>query len=294
MSSHHSSNGSTTPQPQIAVEVNSATRTLHTELNRIIVDRLPLALPPHAKSPSRYAIGLSHFANIFFSFEAEFDRVLESVFKEKEQDEVRAWIAGLRPSGIERSKRLRNDLYHLQKSAIVKFNVADSQRTSRGIKKLLTGCQEKPHVLIAYAWIMYMAVFSGGRWIRQQLASAGTDFWLGSETLGSEPDDEQIILQQPGFTFLSFDGDHDGEELKKSFKAQLDDADIKLTAKERQEVVAAGQDLFQHCINLIEEIDRDVWWQESTATWPIPVVFLCFGLAWIIWRAFSGQSVFTE
>ncbi len=35
----------------------------------------------------------------------------------------------------------------------------------------------RPHVLIAYAWVFYMALFSGGRWIRAQLHGAGERFW---------------------------------------------------------------------------------------------------------------------
>jgi heme oxygenase len=45
-----------------------------------------------------------------------------------------------------------------------------------------TRVRANPHLLIAYAWTLYLAVFSGGRYIRSNLCDAGEDFWLGRGT----------------------------------------------------------------------------------------------------------------
>ena len=50
------------------------------------------------------------------------------------------------------------------------------------ISHIQTSTTRKPHLLIAYAWIFYMALFSGGRWIRAQLYAAGEDFWSWKKT----------------------------------------------------------------------------------------------------------------
>lgn len=56
--------------PSLSSEINTATRNLHTTLNRLITSRLPLALPPYATDSAPYATGLLHFAHIFLTFES--------------------------------------------------------------------------------------------------------------------------------------------------------------------------------------------------------------------------------
>ncbi|QIW94958.1 hypothetical protein AMS68_000476 [Peltaster fructicola] len=282
MSAH--SYHSPTPNPAIAVEINAATRKLHTELNKLIIDRLPLALPPDTQSPARYATGLSRFAAIFVAFEEEFIALKNrpSENEDSHKDVVQQWVATLLPLGMERTARLRRDLQHLQQVSSAHIDPTGIQEERA---KLRTLVQDKPHILVAYAWIMYMAIFSGGRWIRQQLSSASNDFW--------NTNSDEKSLDTPGFTFLSFDAANDGEELKATFKRNLAQADEILSKEEREDIVNTGEDLFQHCIELIEKIDRDVWWTESTANWPWAFAVLGLGFVWLLWRMSTGQSILT-
>lgn len=135
----------------------------------------------------------------------------------------------------------------------------------------------KPHVLIAYAWVMYMAVFAGGRWIRGQLASGGREFWEGagdvidrdSETDNKDNEDGKSAaapkaapginfdtLGDRGLAFFSFDGAHDGEDIKAAFKARLEDAEALLSPRQRAEVVAEAHAIFEWSIALVEELDE--------------------------------------
>lgn len=281
---HHSA--AATTNPAIAQEINAATKKLHVELNRLIIERLPLALPPHTRSPTRYAIGLTRFAPVFVAFEEEFAKLKKRATTENEDPHngaVREWVTTLLPTSMERSERLRNDLRHLQQVTKIKVGLDIIQDERAQISALV---ENKPHLLVAYAWIMYMAIFSGGRWIRQQLNSPSNDFW--------QVDTEQKALDVPGFSFLSFDEENDGEGLKAAFKQRLTQADGLLTDEERQDIVTTGQDLFQHCIDLIERTDRDVWWLESTANWGLAFAALAFGFVWLLWRIFTGQSILTE
>ena len=116
---------SATPKPSISAEINAATRKQHTELNRLIIDRLPLALPPTSKTPAVYTLGLSAFAQIFFAFEAAFtDLATNDAARDQEPkaaaaayhaQEVRKWLIRLRPEGLARSEALSKDLAHLQR-----------------------------------------------------------------------------------------------------------------------------------------------------------------------------------
>lgn len=271
--------------PPIANEINAATKSLHTELNRLIIDRLPLALPPWGTTPSRYAAGLRRFAPIFFAFEAAFKAVAEqakqvsaSATQDKHNEAILDWVASLAPTDLQRSTRLREDLDHLQL-----LGYHGKPRASDVLKNLPARARDQPHILVAYAWVMYMAIFSGGRWIRSQLSSAGPAFWLGvDEAAGLQID------PLPGFDFLSFDDGDDGESLKSAFKSRLEAADTLLTEAERQEVVATGIDVFEQCIQLIGHIDRDVWWNECLTSWHLALLVLTIGIGLTIWQTYKG------
>ena len=145
--------------------------------------------------------------------------------------------------------------------------------------------QNKPHLLIAYGWVMYMAIFSGGRWIRQQLSNAGAEFWTGELDYVHGEKHVVPLFDLPGFSFLSFDGDKDGEDIKELFKARLAEAETLLTQLERHEVMMAAQGLFEDCTALVGILDRAVWWQEIRRK--VPLALLCVvvfaALLWLYW-----------
>lgn len=251
---------SATPKPSISAEINAATRKQHTELNRLIIDRLPLALPPTAKTPAVYTLGLSAFAQIFFAFEAAFtdlataeaarDQQPEAASSAYHAHELRKWLITLRPEGLARSASLTMDLRHLHRA---KQAVLSQDECAHIKRQVVDYYLAKPHVLVAYTWVMYMAIFSGGRWIRQQLASAGPEFWAAPV-----PMDEKTT-SLPGFSFLSFpSSDQDGEDIKAEYKTRLAEAERLLTPAERQDVVEAARLLFEQCIEIVHFLDREV------------------------------------
>lgn len=145
-------------------QINAATRKQHTELNRLLIQRLPLSLPPHATTPLLYSKGLVPFAHIFNFFETEWD-LLERHLKKSDDSEhdcdVKKWLVSLRPSGLPRTARLKGDKAHLRDvTGASMFATAELGEEWMGRMRLLI--RQKPHVLVAFAWVFYMAVFSGG------------------------------------------------------------------------------------------------------------------------------------
>jgi len=258
--------------PSISAEINKATRKHHTELNRLIIERLPLALPPHASDPALLGQGLATFSQTFFAFEEVWQQIEDGKHALSRYDPDRAQeydvvssLAFLRPIGLARSERLRKDLEYISKRT-----GKGVQRTGAVDKQLAQQIQEivnkKPHVLIAYAWVMYMAIFSGGRWIRQQLTNAGPEFWTGEPAAAT--DEKKALMGTPalpGFSFLSFEGEQDGEDIKAEFKSRLAETEALLTENERQDVIEAAQELFDHCIRLVGDLDKSVARQRATS-----------------------------
>ncbi|KAK4989100.1 hypothetical protein LTR50_003435 [Elasticomyces elasticus] len=270
-------------------EINSATRQLHTHLNRLITSRLPLALPPYASTPDLYARGLRHFAQLYFTFEALWSDLTRRVHSDELnkttngppsstlQSSYRTWLADLPPTSLPRTTRLRADLAHL-------FRNDDEQHDPRreppqtpstpavraAIAHVQRAVEQRPHVLLAYAWVLYMAIFSGGRWIRSALFAAGAEFWTADDDCGGDGGGDAVSAATenddavrpsagfPGFTFLSFDGDEDGEDVKSAFKAGLAGAEELLDEGQRRDVVLEAQEIFRLCISLVEELDGPV------------------------------------
>nr|POE74299.1 hypothetical protein CFP56_70774 [Quercus suber] len=145
----------TVPTPLLPSEINAATQKQHIILNRLIIARLGLALPPHARDPTLLGYGLATFAQIYQIFEEEWSKI-----ERKQHDRVAApdhpeailcYIATLRPAGLSRTHRLQSDLAHLAKRTgdddfLQRGPIVDAQGDLRAL------LQQKPHVLLAFAW----------------------------------------------------------------------------------------------------------------------------------------------
>lgn len=130
----------------------------------------------------------------------------------------------------------------------------------------------KPHVLVAYAWVMYMALFNGGRWMRSELSAAGDAFWSPpSHTLVDQRGKSGV---DAGLRFFHFDGSYDGEEIKHDFKSRLTEIEVLCTPEERQDIVREAEAIFMHCTLLVEELDDIVAAQKSTKLTSLPQLLL--------------------
>lgn len=120
--------------------------------------------------------------------------------------------------------------------------------------------KQKPHILVAYAWCYYMAVFSGGRWIRAQLNASGEDFWRTSTSDDDSKTEKDALtpLSERGLSLWSFDGEHDGEDIKAEFKARLAEAEAFFTPDERIDVIEEAKQIFTFSASLVEELDDKV------------------------------------
>jgi heme oxygenase len=163
----------------------------------------------------------------------------------------------LRPRGLARSSRLKRDLEFLTGLHPTDLSVLLAQypgdKAADFCAHIRKAVKQKPHVLVAYAWCFYMAVFSGGRWIRQQLMNADEDFW---RTSTSNQEAEQVPLKEKGLSFWNFDGDNDGEDIKALFKSRLSAAEDLLTPSERIDIIEEAKSIFTFSASLVEELDE--------------------------------------
>lgn len=171
----------------------------------------------------------------------------------------------------------------------------DLDKRSRALDRLLErirrSLRSKPHTLVAYAWVMYMALFSGGRIIRRVLLRADSDFWLDDKEVawGDASASEkglEFSTACPGFSFLCFDDGHDGTNIKAEFKFRLAKAEGLLSLGERADIIAAANGLFADCVGLVRLLDKDAGAQIlrsrlSNAARPAAAFLIVVCLVWM-------------
>ncbi|CAH0058981.1 unnamed protein product [Clonostachys solani] len=264
----------TTQTGSIAESIAASTRVLHARLNRLIMARLQLALPPRIADPSLYISGLFHIAPIYITFETLWEST--SNFHPR------------RP-GLMRSAKLKEDLGVLtgwpEHVVQEQLNMmSETGHLAHFLDHMRRSINSRPHVLIAYAYIFFMALFAGGRFIRASLESVGHAFWDQcpspvrpnmmacekdrrhsaesldtSETSHDEkPGGSRGSPESHGFPlgFFHFSTPMDGEDLKREFKKRLSGSETVLTDREKDDVVNESVCIFENMILLVGQLDE--------------------------------------
>lgn len=277
----------------LAESINVATRSVHTKLNKLVISRLRLALPPEADDASQYVSGLLHVAPIYMTFESLWKALLQPSgpqgSRKSSRDSGIVWdseglqsdgspqptiispriqslLTGLYFESLQRSRALQDDIISLtlwsKRTLAERLNDAsESPVLSDFIVHTRKTVQDSPHTLVAYAWVLYMALFSGGRFIRASLENIYPAFWVpAAATGGRRPTPDTLAspaeaAAQP-LSFFRFDTPTDGEDIKATFKARLLELEDTLTAGERDDVVREAGYIFEHMIRLVGELDE--------------------------------------
>lgn len=117
----------------------------------------------------------------------------------------------------------------------------------------------KPHVQIAYTWVFYLALFSGGRYIRAKLRSVGEDFWASTGFTQSDGEfSDESEKGTIGLSFWEFPGTSDGKDLKEDYQSRIHDLEASLTLEERQEIVNEAMYIMVKLIAIVKEIKQSV------------------------------------
>ncbi|KAF5660402.1 hypothetical protein FHETE_8944 [Fusarium heterosporum] len=293
-----------------------ATRSVHAKLNKLIIARLPLALPPLATDPSAYISGLLYITPIYITFEALWRDILDSglsadlpgndadtcdnVTTTHNSDEpllasgahrisdcnrVQSMLQELYLPGLMRSDRLKADIANLAGWSNNTIEeqlriVQENGRLGDFIQHIKNSVQNRPHVLLAYSYILFMALFAGGRFIRATLESAGDEFWdrLPSTVQPTRlPCEERLrptkrasglpegdipiddfhnhATHTMPLRFFHFQTPEDGEDLKREFKRRLAVIEGSLTASEKHDIVQESLCIFNSMTLLVQQLD---------------------------------------
>ncbi|KAI9785383.1 MAG: heme oxygenase [Geoglossum umbratile] len=278
----------------LSVEINMATKKQHTNLNRLITSRLPLALPPHCTTPRLYGTGLLRFAPIYLTFESTWLNLLQPPLESqdhtgyplKDLDSIHHALLSPAPDGdtrrrrpsisfrareclerllipgLMRGERLKEDLGYITGLGVVELRAHLDNPVGKQVvefrEHIRSTVPNKPHLLVAYTWVMYMAIFSGGRWIREQILLAGDRFWSHPAACAGISMSGREARATTGMEFFNFKGSEDGEDIKSEYKRRFAELDQLLTPSERQDVVSEAVRIFEFNTQIVNELDEQL------------------------------------
>jgi heme oxygenase len=251
----------------LSERINIATRTMHTQLNRLIISRLPLALPPYTTDPSLYLSILLNITPIYTTFESIWDDISNSPDSAKQ---IQTVLSAVQLPGLARSQVLLGDISEISGliPQEIELRLQDVSRKSPKLLMFLNhirkAAPKKPHILLAYTWILYMALFSGGRYIRATLKNAGKDFWIQSLTSRDLllPEKQNLTPEsnekngKKCLGFFNFPGQEDGEDIKREFKRRFNEVEKELDTRQKEDIVKEAQRIFLFLLEMMGELDQ--------------------------------------
>lgn len=302
----HPDNASAQSPPSIASDIIGATRPMHTKINKLITSRLPLALPPRVYNASPYVSGLLHLLPVYMTFEQLWVDILDTPpvdtvkdqaedanplflrdYDKASQDEppaVSERVHGLLKSiyvpQLFRSDRLKADIKSMTgwSDEILEQQIHAIKGTgqlSAFISHIKQAVRAKPHILIAYSYNLFMALFAGGRFIRAAFENVDAGFWNAVPApikptmqpceprsasgswleLAADPAAQEQAARSIPLEFWRFDSDCDGEDLKQEYKGKLLMWEDKLSAEERNDVIQESVVILESIGQLVSQLD---------------------------------------
>lgn len=304
----------------LAHSINIAILSSHTKINRLILDRMPHAVPPHTDNPSTYITGLLHIGAVYIAFESLWQNLLgihteiapipyAYPFSNPSNSDHDHGTAP--PQITERTRHILEAAYwpNMLRAARVKADiramtgwpthVIDEQLRSAGttgaLGTFLAYIEEtidsRPHLLLAYAYSLYLALLSGGSYIRAELMYLRAGFWLtvpepikpGMVPCTREYAEPEKLRRQSAFDYVSkphglaaedqsvtlplsfFDFDtplghenprQQAKDLKTEFKRRFAHAEQVLSDPEKLDIIAESVAVFEHLEAVAEQLDE--------------------------------------
>lgn len=308
----------------LAHSINSAIASSHTRINRLILDRMPRAVPPQADNPSAYITGLLHIGAVYIAFESLWQNIIGLHTEIAPLPYTYPFHNGsvtgkfgpqhgpMPPQVTQRARDILESAYwpNMLRSARVKADirtmtgwpahVVDEQLRSAGttgalgafLAHIQDAVDDKPHLLLSYSYSLYLALLSGGSYIRTELMYLRADFWLAvpdpirpglvpcirelSSELGNagrhrtfeyDSGSHQVTGEDPSITlplsFLDFDTPlghenprQQAKDLKAEFKRRFTHSELALTEPERRDIVDESVAIFDHLESVVGQLDK--------------------------------------
>lgn len=309
--------------PSLSHQINACIASNHTTLNRLILDRLPRAVPPHTDNPSTYLTGLLHIGAVYIAFESLWQNLIgihseiapipytfpfhsssspdhhhndnnDTITTPPPLPRTRRVLEQVYTPTLLRAPRIKADIQamtgwpdHIFQQQLLLAAATTTTHLGSFTHHIHATVAAKPHVLLAYAYTLYLALLSGGTYIRAELrALEPTGFWDAvpapvlpgrvacwpegrqqrqqRDSNDDEDEGEEEERRRLPLDFLDFDHDpclsaahrkQQTKRLKADFKARFAVADALLTEAERRDVVMEAGGIFRRLEGVVAQLD---------------------------------------
>ncbi|KAJ5261416.1 hypothetical protein N7478_012011 [Penicillium angulare] len=255
-------------EDDLLVKLRQVIQEPHASIHRLNLSRIALCIPPQVHQPSLYALGISRYAEIFYGMEevwvavigdpadwidrATDDRIADSSPSPSPSDSdgrLTSLLRLLYVPELLRTRALQADLSFLGAMDPINARLIHSQNPGAEIRGYLNlEVRDKPHLLVAWIWILYSAILYGGYEIQAKLLKAGASFWDLSE--------KELKLNRTPCP-LSFWHIDDAVTVKKKFRNLMVHANRLLTRSEQQDIIDESLRIFQELEGLTLSLDEE-------------------------------------
>ncbi|ETS03123.1 heme oxygenase-like protein [Trichoderma reesei RUT C-30] len=327
MSPPNADDAPSTTTKSLAVDIVAATRPMHTRINKLVTSRVPLALPPRSSDPGAYISGLLHILPVYMTFEKLWLDIISSPSPVEDAadgtrldaesgdgparvndskdgnlevpERVRKILVALYMPQLFRSDRLRGDIKSMTgwSDEVLDRQIQAIKGTgqlSANLSHIKQAVHAKPHVLVAYSYNLFMALFAGGRYIRASFEKAGNEFWqtvpepikptmqpcqprpaaaaaaaaaasvapfsplelTGDDGLGTQHSSHASSSCDEFLQFWHFDSPEDGEDFKRDYKERLLTWEDTLTADEREDILQESIIILESIGHIVGQLDE--------------------------------------
>ncbi|KAI5807031.1 hypothetical protein EDC01DRAFT_700007 [Geopyxis carbonaria] len=239
-------------KPNLSQAMNNATRDLHDSINLLIMSRFASCLQ-HPRGYTLYREGLLSYYHIYLAFEGIYTSLLSS--PTSMPPHTRAALTALSDARLARAPALAADLAYLFFDTPGGFDAARDAAAARPqvaayVRHIETVCRARPHTLVAYAHVYYMALFAGGKILRRQLQGAA-----GFVPVHGPASDADMAVRCATNLFQFPVAEEEREGLRTRFKEAMGLVEELLTEGERAEVVQEAREVFKWNGVLVGELD---------------------------------------
>lgn len=209
-------------------------------------------------------LGISRYAEIFYGLEevwvavigdpadwidrAPDDRIADSC-SYGSNERMKSLLRRLYVPELLRTRSLQADLSFLDSMDPVNTKLILDPNPGTEIRRYIDQhVRKKPHLLVAWIWILYSAILYGGREIQAQRFKAGPEFW---DLSGKELKARRTPCP------LSFWHIDDASAVKNKFRALILHVDHLLTREEHQDILEESLHIFQKLKLLTLSLDEE-------------------------------------
>ena len=221
--------------------ININTRKEHDVVDKTVSLKFAVAL----RDGKIYRQGIQGFYHVFKTIEILINQELQQKPRSKTGD----LLASFWDEKISRTEPLTRDLLYFYDNDPKKFEAPIREEQIDFVNHIYKVHQEKPHVLLAYCHVMYLALFAGGKVLRSSLAKATGLFpQVDGQTT------EQVSLY--GTNLFQFDVEDD-QVLRQSYKREYELATRNaLTEQEKLDIIEEAKEIYRRNAEMIRGIER--------------------------------------